>query len=181
MTEFYTKAIILERSGKGEEDERILLFTRDLGKIKARVKSSKAILSKLSPHLEVGRIADIRLVRKESYKLVDVLGQKTHFDREVIRFLDFIDKMTPYETQDLRLWHALEYVLTSGLMKTEGAELNRRIYRRLLDMMGFGSKFARCHNCDKPEISYFDPRDVIFLCSKSREHLKINEEEIVKI
>ncbi len=181
MIEYSTKGIVLDRNPRGEEDERVLVYTKDLGKIMARVESSKRIVSKLSPHLEVGRFVDARLVRKDSYKLVDALSDRTHFDEEVLKFLNFVNLMTPYETQDLHLWQGLEYVLQNGLINSAGPDLNAKIYRRFLEILGFGAKYARCHNCESGQVSYFDPRDVIFLCSESLKRLNIHESDVVKI
>lgn len=180
MVEYFTKGVVLDRIPRGESDEAIVLFTKDLGKVIARVTSAKHINSKLSPHLGVGRLVRVRLIKKNSYKIVDVLSERVEMTPEVLKFLDFVAKMTPYETQDLHLWNGLEYVLEKEVLKTD-PEMRERVYGRFLEIMGFGSKFAKCHDCEKGEATYFSPRDIIFLCYESISKLKISQNEVIKI
>ena len=162
MTEYYTHGLVIDRTNKGELDDSIVLYTKDFGKIIARSKSTKRVESKLSGHLNIGRFIKARIIKSNNYKIVDALSEKTDQSRELFKFIDFINKMTPYEAPDPHLWRGVEY-------------------RRFLEMLGFGLKFAKCNNCESKEVSYFHPPMLIFLCSDSLKKIGINEDEVVKI
>ena len=69
MEEYVTDAIVLEKQPAGESDGRYRLFTERFGRIAAKAKSSRRIISKLAGHLEPGSVAKIRLsiwVRRRS-------------------------------------------------------------------------------------------------------------------
>lgn len=176
MIEHYTKSLVLHREPKGEVDEIFTLYTKDLGKIHARAKSIRRITSKLSGHLRQGSLNKIRIIEKggSGFQVIDALSDEFFRHDELHKFLDFLDKMTPEREPDHELWHYVESIIGLG-------ELGSAEYRRLLEIMGFGPKFAKCVNCGRGEIAYFMPSDVIFLCDKSFMDLNINEEEVVKI
>lgn len=176
MIEHYTKSLVLHREPKGEVDEVFTLYTRDLGKIHAKAKSIRRITSKLSGHLTPGSFNKIRIIENNGsgFQVIDALSDGTFKHDELHKFLDFLDKMTPEREPDDELWCYIESIIDLG-------ELRGMEYRRLLEIMGFGPKFAKCVNCGRKEIDYFMPSDVIFLCDKSFADLKINEEEVVKI
>lgn len=181
MTEYYTKGVVLERFPRGELDEAIAIYTKDFGKILALAKSSKKIVSKLSGHLTPGRFINARLIKSNNYKIVDAVSMKTDMSAELIRFTEFINKMTGYELPDQRLWNAMEYMFRNASLFYGNKIPLERIYSRFLDILGFGPKFAKCHECDSREVSHFYPPDIIFLCSKSFKKLSLNEDEAVKI
>lgn len=181
MTEYYTKAVVLERMPRGEEDDAVLLYTRDLGKITARAKSTRKPASKLSGHLNVGRMVGIRVIKTNIYKIVDAMSEAVPFGAGPLKFLDFINQMTAYEEPDRHLWHGIEHVLKNGLLADGTAIAPEKIYKRFLEIFGYGPKFAKCHNCDSGEISYFHVPMLAFLCLTSLKNLKINEEEAIKI
>ena len=192
MTEYYTKGLVLERHLRGEFDESITIYTKGLGKISSFVKSTKKPESKLSPHLNVGKIARVRIIKTNNYKIVDAISEGGALNPESLKFIEFIRSMTPYEEPDPHLWHAIEYVVTNifnrSFMPLEKVyppkffeEKLRRVNRRFLEIFGFGAKFARCNECENPKVSYFHPPMLVFLCSDSLKKLSINEEEVVQI
>ena len=181
MTEYYTHGLVIDRTNKGELDDSIVLYTKDFGKIIARSKSTKRVESKLSGHLNIGRFIKARIIKSNNYKIVDALSEKTDQSRELFKFIDFINKMTPYEAPDPHLWRGVEYVVRSSLIGEESKVSAQKIYRRFLEILGFGLKFAKCNNCESKEVSYFHPPMLIFLCSDSLKKIGINEDEVVKI
>jgi recombinational DNA repair protein (RecF pathway) len=73
MNEYVSEAIVLAKEPQGELDERVSVFTKNLGKFTAKVKSGRRIKSKLSPHLEPGNVIRIRMVEKGNLQVVDAL------------------------------------------------------------------------------------------------------------
>ena len=74
-------AIVLAVREHRESDRVVDLFTRDLGRIRARVPGGSKILSKFSAHLSVLNIVTVRLVQKHSFTVTDAVrvGDKPAF------------------------------------------------------------------------------------------------------
>ncbi|MBI2013313.1 MAG: recombination protein O N-terminal domain-containing protein [Candidatus Colwellbacteria bacterium] len=180
MAEYFTRAVVLNRTHKKESDANLVLYTRDFGKISASAKGLLNIHSKLAGHLDVGDIVDVRLTKKENFQVLDALAQKLEVSREIMQFLDFIESMTPYHNPDLRLWHAIEFVLTNRLLCSSGIP-PQKVYRRFLEILGLGPKFAKCADCGKAQVVYFSATDIMFLCSDAPGKFSINAEKLVKI
>ncbi len=185
MTEYYTKGLVLSRTPRRELDDTVVLYTKDLGKIVAHSKSTKKMGSKLSSHLDIGRFVKVRVIKGNNYKIVDAISEKIDISLELLKFIGFIDNMTPYELPDPHLWHGVEYISKGSLFAEGSAMPAQKIYRRFLELLGYGAEYAKCSNCEAGnlscKVSYFHPPMLIFLCSESLKKLKINEEEVVKI
>ena len=66
MQEHFTEALVLDKEILGELDYRVFLYTQQLGKIAAKVRSGRRITSKLAPHLEPLNFIQARLIEKNS-------------------------------------------------------------------------------------------------------------------
>ncbi|HEY4496717.1 MAG TPA: DNA repair protein RecO [Candidatus Paceibacterota bacterium] len=185
MTEYFTKGLVLSRDDRGEFDGVFSIYTKDFGKIRATARSVRRIKSKLSPHLSIGNFADLRIIKNNNYQIVDAFSfDKSKLNQRKLKFIEFIEQMTPDESQDHHLWYGIDYVLSNNLIGKGGSdndEFEHKIYRRFLEIFGFGAKFARCGNCGSKDIVYFIPPDIMFLCLKSSRFLAIKEEDAIKI
>lgn len=181
MSEYFTRGIVLGRETKGESDDSFTLYTKDLGKVRATAKSTKRIVSKLSGHLQVGAVCDLRLTKKNSIQLIEAMSLKSSLSADLHRFLGFVDQMTPYESPDHHLWHAIEYVIEKDIFISGEDAIKSKVYRRLLDIMGFGPRLARCSDCGTSKIAYFIPSDIMFLCSNSLARVPMKIYEAVQI
>jgi len=181
MTEYSTKAVILGREPKGEFDEVLTLYSKDFGKISALAKGVRKITSKLYGHLQVGGLSTVRLIRKGGIQLLEAFSHGSELNEGLYSFLGFIEQMTPFEAPDLHLWYGIEYVFESGVFTTGTRELQNRVYRRFLEIFGFGAKFAKCGNCGSSGIAYFAPSDIMFLCSDSLKKLALPIHEVISI
>lgn len=180
MTEYFTEAIVLDRSPKGETDEALTLYTRSLGKITAATKSSRSPLSKLSGHLNVGRFIKARIIKTSHFRLVDAMSENTRFDSAILDFINFINQMTLFEAPDPHLWRGIDFVVHNNGERSAGNYMPR-VYRRFLDILGYGARFAKCDDCGAGKIAYFVPSDIIFLCASSLNRRGLNEKEIIAI
>jgi DNA repair protein RecO len=172
MNEYLTDAVVLDKENAGELDSLIYLYTKDLGKVVAKAKSSRKITSKLSGHLEPLNLVKVRLVEKNGFQAVDALALKK-FSAKFLRVAEFIKEMT-FECQaDLKLWLLIKKILA----KPEIEE--KIIYRSLLKALGFDPKFAECANCRKKEAYAFSPEEQKFLCRKCS--MKIPKNEVIFI
>lgn len=167
MIEYLTDAFVLDKENAGEMDSLVYLYTKNLGKVIAKAKSSRKITSKLGGHLEPLNLVKIRLVEKNGFQVVDALaikkflaGKPAFLIAKFLRIMKFIKEMT-FECQtDFQLWLLLKKILT-------GPSADEKIiYRSLLKIMGFNPKFAECSQCRKKEATAFSPEEQKFLCRK---------------
>ena len=162
MVEYYTEAIVLGRRPQGELDELVTLYTKDLGKVEAFLKSSRRLLSKLSAHLLFGNLVQVRIVEKNRLQVADVLGEKSKSDPPaILNFLSFLDQVIPWGEPDQPLWRLIKEVISRS-------EFNEETYEKVLNTLGFGGEGAVCSRCGRNQIVYFITPDVIFLCESCR-------------
>jgi len=191
MTEYLTDAIVLDKEDVGEMDSLIYLYTKDLGKVIAKAKSSRKITSKLGGHLEPLNLVKVRLVEKkrlpnsrQGFQIVDALVIKrflagrlapAFLTAKFLRVMKFIKEMTFEYQRDLQLWLLIKKILASP------AADEKIIYRSLLKVMGFNPKFAECAECHRKEVRAFSSENQKFLCEKCFTALKIPKNEVVLI
>ncbi len=169
MIEYYTDAIILDKEELNENDSLIYLYTEKLGKVVAKAKGLKKILSKLSAHLEPLNFVKIRLVsgRNGYFQVVDALPHNEEVKEKIkstpedlIKFISlagFIKEMTFELQQDLFLWQVVKKIIETDINEKEA-----KLF--IIKALGFDPKFAQCENCANKDIKYFNKKDHIFLC-----------------
>ncbi len=164
MKEYLTPAIVLRTGPRGEFDRFVDLYTRNFGRIGARVVGGRRILSKLTPHLSVMSVANVRLVQKGGFTVTDALAQSGYsaFKKNIGQFSKFQDliflirEMAPKGLADLRLWHEF-------LRSFQTTRINFRIFLKLL---GYDPVIASCELCGRGKVDYFYVGDQSFLCVK---------------
>ncbi|MEK7188205.1 MAG: recombination protein O N-terminal domain-containing protein [Patescibacteria group bacterium] len=149
MREFITSAVILKREPRGEWDERITFFSRQVGKMAARTVSSRKILSKLSPHLEPGNITTIRLIEKNDLSIVDALKERKVV-WELVNFSHLARLLSDHEA-DPELWRVVA---------------NEPSWRIILRLLGWDPEEARCDSCEAALPRYFDLMNQHFFCDR---------------
>jgi len=181
VTEIYTPALALRREDRGDRDVAFTLYTKELGKILALAKSARKITSKLTGHLALGRIADVRVIDVGSFQLLDAFSSRQrHPGREILKLLHFLDSMTSFGQPDLHIWHIARGVVYGG--KVEPV-----VYRELLRIMGFvpGSAvdYPRCAGCREGQRApaFFYLPDMVLLCSDCARDVRIDEDDVVQI
>ncbi len=140
MTEYLSEAIVLDKNTSGDADVRVSLFTKKFGKLVARAKSARRIVSKLSPHLEPGNIVRARLIEKNGLQIVDALKEG---------FLDippgnlyFLDRIIAEAEPDLRLWQCLVS--------------DSFYWGRILGILGWDPQEATCVLCAEQKPTFFN-------------------------
>jgi recombinational DNA repair protein (RecF pathway) len=148
--EYISEAIVLTIESNGDLDCRAALFTKNFGKITAKVKSAKKITSKLRGHLEPGNLVISRFVLKNSFQLVDVLKQsKLNLD---FRDLYLLNKILPEMEEEQNLY-----------LKLKNNDFN---WMEILKILGWNPKEAKCFNCGSKNIYAFDIDSQDFFCEK---------------
>lgn len=174
MIEHFTEALVLDREPKNELDANLILYTKELGKISAIVKSLRKITSKLSGHLVPGNLVQARIVGENNFQLVDALSLRVPPAPELFKFLRFIQMMTPFNSPDLSFWYEVQEAVKNN-------NFSKSTYRRLLQTLGYDAKFAKCDSCRKNKVAYFVANDIIFLCSVCLTKLNYPQDGVFEI
>lgn len=185
MIEYFTEALVLDTEDAGELDKSIYLYTKELGKVKAKAKSIRKITSKLAAHLQPLSFVKIRLVEKNGFQITDALtigrikiSQQAPLEipfltGQALAVLQFIKEMTFELQPDKNLWLLIKKIF-------QDLRDNKKIsYQPLLKALGFASDFARCNVCASKFIPYFSKTEQVFLCRRCA--LKVPQDELILI
>ncbi len=146
----------------GEQDRLVHLYTKDFGLLKVKVVGGRKILSKLSPHLDVGNLIKARFVQKTQFTLVDALEENKFSNLKkdpgkailVFRLLFLIRSVVPEAVPDPAFWHFFLRSLREG----------RLDLKMFLKLLGYNPALAECDNCGGGNPAYFHVSSQIFLC-----------------
>lgn len=149
MQEYFTEAVVLNCEPSGDLDSRVSLFTKRLGKLTAKAKSARKIMSKLAGHLQPGNVVNARLVEKSGLHIADAL--KTSKLSLPLPDLYFLSRLLPESEPEPIIWQ----LIFSG--KIDWAEI--------LKILGWDPKETLCHACAKNPPAAFDVDSQEFFCS----------------
>lgn len=172
MKEYVTDAVVLGVYPQGETDRIVNLFTKELGRIDARAIGARKTLSKFSPHLIPGNLVRVRLVKKNTFTLTDVvaISRSVYLTEKVepeqLSSLFLLRALVPVENPDSKLWHALLKLME----RKHGDE------RTILALLGYDPHHAQCEECRDANVCYFHLFDQRFLCAVCS--VKFSENEI---
>ncbi len=162
MREYFTEALVLDKQNKGEFDSRVFLYTKELGRISAKVTSARKIISKLNPHLEPLNIVDVRLVHKNNFQVIDVL-RKEKLPLNFLQIIRAVQELTLENEPDFSLWTILQV-------------LHQKKYPNLgmvLNILGYSHEFASCVVCEQ-DPTHFSFKELSFYCkncaSQNQQH-----------
>jgi len=157
MLEYVTEALVLDKVDLGEQDLRVFLFTKDFGRVAAKIKSGKKITSKLAAHSEPLNFVTVRIVDKNKPQLIDVLScGKLIPGKTIFKTLSLIKEISPENQPDLDLWNFL--------MKIKNKNVEEDVFIETLMLLGFDPKHAKCNNCLKGSPDFFSVKDLAFYC-----------------
>jgi len=158
MIEYLSDAIILQKDFSGEMDARVHIFTKKYGKLVARAKSARKILSKLSAHLEPGNLCRTRLIEKNGLQVVDALKNGTAAATPAD--LHFLAKILAENEPEPAIWQMLVN--------------NKFSWNLALKILGWDPACAQCAECGgKPE--RFNPSQQNFFCKNCSLNLPKND------
>ncbi|MDO8442930.1 MAG: recombination protein O N-terminal domain-containing protein [bacterium] len=157
MLEYVTEAIVLDKVDLGELDSRVYLFTKDFGKITAKIKSGRKIISKLASHTEPLNLVTVRIVDKNSPQLIDALISKKGIPgKTLFKIVSLVRDISPEGQPDHNLWELLVALADSGAKAGD--------FSSALKILGFDPTCAKCNNCLKGSPDFFSVKDLIFYC-----------------
>ena len=186
MFEVTTEAIVLHKEDAREQDQRVYLYTRALGKVIAKATSSRKIVSKLAAHVEPLNLATVKLVSKNdgaegrNLQLIDALSidsascLKKDPQRliQAVKVCELIRKSIPVGVPDEDLWDLLQ-ALRSGAGTVT--------LHRALHALGFNAQFARCQLCDRTQPEYFAPGENFFICTACTFNAQWHDAGFIKV
>ncbi|MDD5430611.1 MAG: recombination protein O N-terminal domain-containing protein [Candidatus Pacebacteria bacterium] len=169
MFEAVTEAIVLDKINQGEADSRVYLFTKDYGKISAKITSARKITSKLAAHFEPLNVVEARIIDKNGPLAVDGLSiKKGKRSGGTVKIMSLVKDLAAEHQRDLTLWNFLNKLLESDAESRNLAEA--------LSLLGYDPSFARCGHCHRGEPEVFSARDLAFYCKKCLSEAKEKEE-----
>ena len=164
MEEYVTDAIVLRKEPSGERDGRYIFFTEKFGKITAKAKGSRRIISKLAGHLEPGTMAKVRFIDKGSPQTVDAL-KSSHVNVSPEN-LSLLSDLLPDTQADGELWVRLTRQPFS--------------WADVLRTLGWDPRDALCALCGRTAGWFFMPRQE-FLCDACVSKMGKNKISYIKI
>jgi DNA repair protein RecO len=162
MVEYLTQAIVLSSRPQKENDRLADLYTKEFGRMEAKVIGGRKILSKLAPHLDLFNVVTVRLVEKNRITVTDALTDE-RFEKErrdpefyplAFKIFSLVRALAPVAVPDARLWH---YLLKS-LRNRDGNA------RTVLKIFGYDPAHASCDACDGRPVKAFRAKDQSFFC-----------------
>ncbi len=151
-----TEGIVLDKEVVGDYDAKVFLYTRDFGKIQAKVKSLRKITSKLAGHLEPLNIVSVRMLNRDvnfsNFQIVDALkiGQLPSTTGRMTA-LGLIKEIAPEGNMDLALWD----ILTRDELSAT----------KILSLLGFDPTFASCQQCGNKKQLNFLIKNLNYFCA----------------
>jgi DNA repair protein RecO len=157
MLEYVTEAIVLDKTDLKEQDSKVFLFTKDFGRVTAKITSGRKITSKLAAHTEPLNLAMVRIVDKNSPQLIDALAsKKAVFNKTIFKIFSLVKEISPESQPEPDLWNLL-----LDLVNREAGEKD---FNEVLKILGFDPRHAKCNNCLKGSPDFFSIRDLAFYC-----------------
>jgi recombinational DNA repair protein (RecF pathway) len=163
MQEYVTRAVVLDKEMRNDADARYALFTERYGKIMARAKSSRKIVSKLAGHLEPGTLASVRIIETHGAQVVDALAAA----QIKIPFTDLVslNHLLGEWEPDVDLWRELIAVADAARGSRGAADDRVFSWSRMLAILGWdprGAVCVSCHASSRPARHFYLPRQEFF-------------------
>ncbi len=163
MREYLSEGIILAAFPNGDLDLRLSVFTKDFGKLRAKVKSARKITSKLAGHLQPGFITKLRIIEKNGLQIVDALkiGVVGVSQAE----LEQLEKLLPEMEPEPNLWSL-----------ADGGNIS---WPNILKTLGWDPAQATCAGCGGNPVVTFRLSNQDFFCAECAS--KINPNQLIFI
>jgi DNA repair protein RecO (recombination protein O) len=193
-----TRGIILNKRKQGEADDLIILYSPDLGKIRALSKGSRKILSSFCGHLDTLNICQFQLYKTAyRYTITQAVTQNSfkqirqNFEISVLAalILEIFQKSVSFEEeeQSQELFNLLENSLHL-LLKVNNPSLALESFKlNFLELLGILPNMTNCSFCrqfwnESQKIAFNKDGNLICQnCQKPNEFLKNIDLKIIKL
>ena len=167
LRSFRVEAIILRHSDWGEADRLLVMFTLEMGKLRAIAKGVRKPRSRKAGHLEPFTRVSLLLARGRDMMIVtqaETIAAHTPLREDLLLstyasyVVELLDRFTYEEGENRALYRLLNDTLTR-ISSSTSPDLAVRYYEvRLLDLVGFRPQLFNCVVCGEkiqPENQYF--------------------------
>jgi recombinational DNA repair protein (RecF pathway) len=158
MQDVQSLALVLRLDPTDEYDSRVTLFTREYGKVVARIKSARKITSKLTPHLQPGYLSRVRLIAQRGLHIADALRENMY--PEILMHGRTLDALLGEEQEESLLFD----FLTTGSFA----------WREILKLLGLDPTEASCEGCGRDAEGFLVHRHQ-FVCKRCASRAKQGE------
>ncbi len=166
-----TRGIVLKESPLREKDKRLVIYTKNFGKI---VCFAKNVRKKNIAVASVLSYSDLRLFQnRDSYQLIEgtVLRSFEQVKKDIFKLsyamylLEFVDYVGKEELENKDLLKLLIY----GINAIEKNKINLEVIKavfdlKLLQILGFEPELSACIHCGSSETSFFSAIDGGTIC-----------------
>jgi len=173
MEETYNfEAIVLNRYTFRENDSRVILYSRERGKLELVARGTKTIKSKIAPHIEPFNLVEAMAVKGKSFDYLGSAISRSAFYNikndlnlltaasQIIKFLNQSVKEAEPDQQIFLLTKEALEILNSQKLKNEKEELVELFYiYKLMIMLGYKPDLFNCLHCHRKisdQKNYFD-------------------------
>jgi DNA repair protein RecO (recombination protein O) len=173
MEETYNfEAIILNRYAFRESDSRVILYSRERGKLELVARGTKKIKSKIAPHIEPFNLVEAMAVKGKSFDYLGSAISRSAFYNikndlsllavagRIIKFLNQSVKEAEPDQQIFLLTKEALKILNDKKLKNEKEELVELFYiYKLMVTLGYKPDLFNCLHCHKKisdQKNYFD-------------------------
>ena len=183
-----TKGIVLHEMPIGDYDKRLILLTKDQGKVTAFVKGARRSNNKMLAMTQLFAYGEYVLSQgKNSYNVyqADLIESFRHLreDMEQLTYgmymLEFVDYVAKEEEENQALMHWLLLSLNALDKGRTNARLAVRIFElRAMSIIGFTPWLDDCVECHDEEILFFSPEIGGAVCRKDhgvRDLIRLHE------
>lgn len=170
------EAVVLRHSDWGEADRILVLFTREMGKVRAIAKGVRKLRSRKAGHLEPFTRVTLQLAKGRNLWIITQAEtvdayQPLREDLVLMGYaayvIELIDRSSGEEGQNLPLYRLLINTLQRLAESDDPFQVVRYYELRLLDLLGFRPELKVCGNCGKaiqPEDQFFSAETGGALC-----------------
>jgi DNA repair protein RecO (recombination protein O) len=173
---FRVEAVVLRHSDWGEADRLLVMFTREMGKVRATAKGVRKLRSRKAGHLEPFTRSSLLLARGRDMLIVTQAEAVNTYapileDLTLLAYASYVvellDRFTYEEGENQALYRLLCETL-ERLASLADPTIAIRYYEiRLLDLLGFRPQLFKCAQCGAeilPQDQYFSAEQGGVLC-----------------
>ena len=151
-------AIILSSHNVGEFDRLYILYTKEIGMMKAMGRGVRKPAARLAGHLEPGTFSEIYVARARGMgQIASAIAMdnfeniKNNFEKlaEVLKIFKFFTRHFSEEEKDEKIFHLLKELLTRvGLSSNNSSLAVEAFWWKLFDALGHRPETMRCAKCE---------------------------------
>lgn len=155
----HTPALVLNSEPWLERDRLVTLYTLEAGKVRAIVKGARGVLSKINPHLQVGRQVKVVLARGKEWWRLTAAELPTRSRVTVVTdfaehwawlsWYRFLGRVLKEEVAEMEVWEILREFQDywEQALPVQRQLLYLAITIRLLGALGYTPRWQCCANC----------------------------------